>query len=126
VHIYRFFHPHHNPRLLRIKLRQQELGELEQAAAELRKAIERAVTRLTRKPVPPLSAEHFAEVVNAIRFVEGSLQKLCQSHPGDESEDTKALIAERASFVGWDTWSRLAAEQLQHLADEEKPRKTGS
>ncbi len=43
--LYRYFHPHHNPRLLRTPLRLQELGELEQAASELKKAIRRAAIR---------------------------------------------------------------------------------
>ncbi len=43
--LYRYFHPHHNPRLLLVPLRLQELGELEQAAAELKKAVRRAAIR---------------------------------------------------------------------------------
>jgi hypothetical protein len=47
--IYRYFHPHHNPRLRTTPIRLQELNELEEAARELRRAIERAGLRSLRE-----------------------------------------------------------------------------
>jgi hypothetical protein len=110
--IYRFFHPHHNPRLHSTPLRQQELSELEQAASELRKALERSQQRNTRKPAGPILPAHFNDIIKAIRFVEQSLQTLCDAHDGDSYETLLELIHERSSFSGWEAWTSLVKEQL--------------
>ena len=110
--IYRFFHPHHNPRLHRTPLRQQELSELEQAASELRKALERAQQRCERKPLAPIMPLHFNDLIKAIRFVESSLQTLCSSHPGDSLGELSDLIRERSQFSGWEAWISLVSEQV--------------
>ena len=110
--IYRFFHPHHNPRLHRTHIRMQELSELEQATSELRKALERAQQRTIRKPVAPIMQQHFTDLIKAIRFVEYSLQTLCDAHPGDSEQDLVDLINERSGFTGWETWTTLLGEQL--------------
>ena len=110
--IYRFFHPHHNPRLHSTPLRQQELGELEQAAAELTKALERAQKRSLRSPTPPIMAEHFADLLKAMRFVVSSLQTLCDAHQGDSKSDLLDLVTERSAQSGWETWTKLISEQL--------------
>ena len=117
MHIYRFFQPHHNPRLLNRPLRQLELGELEQAAAELRKAIERAQQRTERKPVAPIMTEHFTDVLKAMRFVEQSLQTICDAHPGDSPTILLDMINERAELAGWQTWTSLLEEQLVSNGD---------
>lgn len=110
--IYRFFHPHHNPRLHSTPLRQQELSELEQAASELLKAIERAMQRTGRKTVPPIFPQHFTDIAKAMRFVVTSLQTLCDAHPGDTPQTLLDLINERSGFSGWETWTSLVKEQL--------------
>jgi hypothetical protein len=110
--IYRFFHPHHNPRLHRTALRMQELSELEQATSELRKALERAQQRTTRKAAPPIMPQHFTDLIKAIRFIEYSLQTICDAHPGDSEQDLTDLINERSGFTGWDSWTTLLSEQL--------------
>ncbi len=110
--IYRFFHPHHNPRLHKRRLRQQELSELEQVASELRKALERAQARSFRAPVGRLLGEHFIDLIKAMRFVENSLQTLCDAHPGDSVEDLKDLVAERETSHGWEKWTEIVSEQL--------------
>ena len=115
--IYRFFHPHHNPRLHNSKLRQQELSELEQAASELRKALERAKQRMVRRPVSRILPEHFTDIMKAIRFVELSLQTLCDAHPGDSEADMLELIRERSEFTGWESWTALVTEQTKYLND---------
>lgn len=117
--IYRFFHPHHNPRLHSTPLRQQELSELEQATSELRKALERAQQRITRRPVPPIMPEHFRDLIKAIRFVEASLQTLSDAHPGDSYEVLGELVTERSELSGWEAWTTLLREQL---ASEDKSR----
>jgi len=110
--IYRFFHPHHNPRLHSTPLRQQELSELEHAAAELRKAIDRAQRRAARQPVPPIMSEHFNDILKAMRFAEASLQTLCDAHPGDTAQELKDLVNERSELTGWDAWTSMIREQL--------------
>lgn len=110
--IYRFFHPHHNPRLHSTHLRQQELCELEQASSELRKALERAQARARRAPRAPIMPEHFTDLLKAIRFVEASLQTICDAHAGDTEEELTRLVAERSEFSGWETWTSLIREQL--------------
>lgn len=112
MEIYRFFHPHHNPRLITVPLRQQELSELEQAAAELRKALVRAQQRMEKKPVAPLMPQHFADIIKAMNFVERSLQTLCDAHPGETREQLMTLLAERDDNPGWEHWSELVKEQL--------------
>lgn len=112
--IYRFFHPHHNPRLHRTALRQQELSELEQATSELRKALERAQQRAGKKPVAPIMSEHFVDLIKAMKFVESSLQTICDAHPGDSEHDLLGLIEERSGFSGWETWTSLIGEHIQN------------
>lgn len=104
--IYRFFHPHHNPRLVNTSIRYTELSELLQAAVELRKALERAQQRTSRQPKPPILPEHFTDIIKAERFIEASLQTLCEVHPGDSEEELKGLAGERASSSGWEAWTR--------------------
>lgn len=110
--IYRFFHPHHNPRLHSTPLRQQELGELAQAASELRKALERGQKRTERKALPPIFPRHFSDIIKAARFIENSLQTLVDAHPGDSNNIIKQLVEERIEFPGWQTWTSLVREQL--------------
>lgn len=119
--IYRFFHPHHNPRLHSTPLRQQELSELEQAGAELLKALDRARQRTTRKPVAPILPQHFSDVIKAMRFVVNSLETLCDAHPGDSPQVLMDLIHERSEFSGWEAWTALVQEQLGALNGQSCP-----
>ena len=121
--IYRFFHPHHNPRLHSTPLRQQEIGELEQAASELRKALERAKMRTARKALEPILPEHFDDILKAAKFIENALQALCDAHQGDSTFEMQQLIMERSDLTGWSTWASLVREQI---FIEEKERKTAS
>jgi hypothetical protein len=104
--IYRFFHPHHNPRLVNTALRYTELSELLQAAVELRKALERAQQRTSRQSKPPILPEHFTDIIKAQRFIEASLQTLCEVHSGDSEEELSGIAAERTSSSGWESWTR--------------------
>lgn len=119
--IYRFFHPHHNPRLHSTPLRQHELSELEQAASELSKAIERAAQRTARKPVAPIMPQHFTDIMRAMGFIVSSLQTLCDAHPGDPPQVLQELISERAELRGWEAWCALVNEQLSSkILDDEQ------
>lgn len=117
--IYRFFHPHHNPRLHSTPLRQQELSELEQAASELRKALDRAKQRTARAPAGPILPAHFKDVIKAMVFVESSLQTLVDAHDGDDEEALTELIDERTSLTGWEAWTTLLSEQIA-LSDSDE------
>lgn len=124
--IYRFFHPHHNPRLHSTAVRQQELSELEQAAAELRKALERAQQRTVRKAAAPILPSHFVDMIKAMRFVENSLETLCDAHPGDTRSHLIDMIQERSACSGWEAWTALLSEQVvagtgESVADEAVP-----
>lgn len=110
--IYRFFHPHHNPRLLGTAIRQQEISELEQAGAELLKAVRRAQQRSTRRCAGPILPQHFTDIVKALQFVVSSLSTLCDAHPGDTLEELSDLISERADLPGWANWTNLVREQI--------------
>ena len=117
--IYRFFHPHHNPRLHSTPVRQQEISELEQAAAELLKALKRAQQRTSRRPVSPILPSHYVDIIKAMHFVEQSLQTLCDAHPGDTREHLIDMINERSGLSGWEHWTSLLSEQLvQHRETE--------
>ena len=111
--IYRFFHPHHNPRLLKKAVRQVELMELQQASAELRKAVERARQRVGLNPTAKLLPEHFSEIVKALRFAEESLQTLAQTQAGDKPQSMVDFVEERRGLKGWEEWSKLLVEQLK-------------
>ena len=116
--IYRFFHPHHNPRLLSTPLRQHEISELEQAASELIRALERAKQRCERRPSPPILPNHFKDVIKAMDFVVRSLQTLCDAHEGDATEVLSDLIQERSQFTGWEGWANLLKEHLTSVNNE--------
>jgi len=118
--IYRFFHPHHNPRLHSKALRAQELSELEQAASEILKALVRAQERTHRKPVGQILSIHFKDIVKAMEFVQRSLETLSQVHPGDSIDDLSALVNERSAAPGWDGWSTLVNQQIIIEKEEEK------
>ena len=110
--IYRYFHPHHNPRLHHTPLRQQELSELEQAALELLKAIKRARARANRAPVSPILPQHFDDSMKALEYVVDSLEILCDAHSGDSALELNQLVQERSESAGWEVWSNLLREQL--------------
>jgi hypothetical protein len=111
--LFRYFHPHHHPRLRRVPLRLQELGELELAAKELSRALKRAEIRSENRFIGgPVSAEQIAEVVDSVDGVISQLKSLIHLHPGDSSEDMEKLIEERQSISGWENWARIVRERL--------------
>ena len=121
VDLYRYFHPHHNPRLRSVPLRLQELGELEQAAKELKKAVKRAEIRSANAPAGPFRQEHFGEVIAALDFLVDSLSTLTNAHPGDSSKTMQDLLREREEAPGWENWSRLLRQRLELLRQYDEP-----
>lgn len=116
--LFRYFHPHHHPRLRRVPLRLQELGELELGAKELHRALKRAQLRsenrfgLSSQVRPEISPERLAEIVSSLEFAINGLSALVHIHPGDSIEDIEHMIDERKSISGWENWSRIVKERL--------------
>lgn len=113
--LYRYFHPHYNPRLRTTPLRLQEIGELEQAASELQRALERAELRTGNSNVGGIRREHFSEVLEAANYIVNSLSTLTKAHPGDSNETMLQLLHEREDAPGWENWSRLLKQRLKLL-----------
>ena len=117
--LYRYFHPHHNPRLRSVALRLQELGELEQAALELRKAVKRAEVRAENSLEESMQKAAFAEVHTALDYVVNTLSKISEAHPGDGLETMCKLLEERKNAPGWENWSRLLNQRLKMIPQSE-------
>jgi len=113
--LYRYFHPHHNPKLRGSSLRHQELGELEQATVELSKALERAELRQRKSPITEINTEIFSDLRAAVDFAVASLGTLSEAHPGDDDATMHELLSERKNAPGWENWSRLLKERLRLL-----------
>jgi len=116
--LFRYFHPHHHPRLRRVPLRLQELGELELAAKELSRALRRAQIRSENRfgqsalHITEISPEKLAEIASSLDFASSRLSALMHLHPGDSAHDMERLIEERKSISGWENWSRIVKERL--------------
>lgn len=110
--LYKFFHPHHNPRLNNVPIRYTELSELLQATTELRKALERAQHRASKAPCDPILPEHFVGAIKASKFLEAALQAISEAHPGDSTDVLKEVVRERSNISGWDAWTRSVHETL--------------
>lgn len=110
--LYRYFHPHHCPRLRSKPLRLQELGELEQAAAELRNALKRALIRAGAAPISEIRKEYISETLNTLNSVVDSLRVLCRDHPGDDDRTMWEMLQERKNAPGWESWSKLLEQRL--------------
>ena len=110
--LYRYFHPHHNPRLCKVPMRMQELSELAQAAIELRRAVIRAQIRVGNTEGLENAQEQFCEIRAALDFVADSLSQLTRLHPGDNEEMLRTMLAERHKAPGWENWSTLLQQHL--------------
>lgn len=121
--LYRYFHPHYHPQLLKKPLRLQELCELRQAAKELKKAMTRA---LLRSKDLPQRAEYLKQSAEALDYVIEVLSSLAEAHEGDSDETLFELLNERRKAPGWDHWSRLLEERLQTVRSYKEPPKHSS
>jgi len=110
--LYRYFHPHHNPRLRNVPVRLQELAELEQSASELRKALKRAEIRTENSPIGGIRKEHFSEILVALDYIVESLETLREAHPGDSQRTMLQILKERENSPGWENWARLLHQRL--------------
>jgi len=117
--LYRYFHPHHNPRLKSTPLRQVELSELLQAAIELKRAVERAEIRTGNAPCGAIEKEHFGDALVALDYVVETLHILTRAHPGDHFDGMTQLLTERQNAPGWENWTKLLKERLSILEQHE-------
>ncbi len=113
--LYKYFQPHHNPRLRSKSIRHQEIRELIEANVELGKACERAFIRQKEAPLDDFKKEELAKVLSYLHGSLALLEKLSDKHPGDEEEDLKTMLKERAESPGWENWARLLKERLGQL-----------
>lgn len=111
--LYRYFHPHHNPRLRKKALRLHELNELALASKELLKSLQRAKLRTVDSPIGPIKAEHFDEIILAAEYILESLNTIEAAHPGDKKEELAALLTERKNSPGWENWCELLKEKIK-------------
>jgi hypothetical protein len=112
--LYRFFHPHHNPRLRNKPVRQQELSELELAARELYRAIDRASVRIaSANSSIPLSVVSASS--EAVELAVELLHQLVEHQPEDTEEDMSELLQERKNAPGWEAWCILLKERIEML-----------
>ncbi len=122
--LYSYFQPHHNSKLRSKPLRLQELGELEAAAAELKKSLKRAEIRCQSSeeehPNNPIKKEHFAQIIVALDYVLESLQTLNTAHPGDDTSILEELLEERSNAPGWENWVIMLKRRLETEAIAEK------
>lgn len=117
--LYRYFHPHHNPRLKHSPLRLVELSELLQASIELKRAVQRAEIRAGNAPCGAIESEHFDDALVALEYVVETLQTLARAHPGDHFDGMTQLLKERQHAPGWENWTRLLRERLNILEQYE-------
>ena len=114
--LYRFFHPHHNPRLRQKALRHQEISELELAAKELLLALKRASLRLNSTDSNSTENSAYIDLlepaINATELATDFLGSLTEEFPEDKKSDFINLLKERKNAPGWEAWTRLLYERL--------------
>lgn len=114
--LYRFFHPHHNPRLKNKPLRLQELSELELATKELQRALHRAIIRMETSNLDSLR-EILHSSHEAIDLAKNLISQCIEEYPEDSDEDMLSLLSERKSAPGWEAWTTLLSEKLKSISN---------
>ena len=117
--LYRYFHPHYNPRLRNLALRLTELSELTQAALEIKNALTRAHVRSTNSPNYLGESTQFMELTGLLDIVIGRLQTIAEAIPEDDLQTMKQLLEERKNAPGWEGWCALLKERLQLLTQQQ-------
>ena len=111
--LYKYFQPHHNPRLRSQSIRHQEIGELLEANIELGKACERAFIRQKESPIDAINNEDLAKVLNYLHNSLTLLEQISENHPGDEDQELEKMIDERKDAPGWESWARILKERFK-------------
>jgi len=115
--LYRFFHPHHNPRLRQKSLRLQEISELELAAKELLRALNRASLRMSSSQTE-ISTQLLDSAADSVELAHEFLKNLVEIYPEDTIIDLRTLLEERKSSAGWEAWTNLLTERLKSYSDQ--------
>ena len=116
--LYRYFHPHHNPRLRGVALRLQELIELRSGTVELRHALSSA---LRREP----NSVRLKRVKVLLTEVIDELNAATDEHPGDSYEALLQLMTERRKAPGWENWVSLLESSLELVEGKMQRRVVG-
>lgn len=120
--LYRFFHPHHNPRLRQKRLRLQEISELELAAKELHRALKRASLRMSSLNSNALDKQVVMQLLDSaadsVELSHEFLNNLSEIYPEDNFTDLKILLEERKSAPGWEAWTNLLTERLRSYTNQ--------
>lgn len=116
--LFKYFHPHHHPRLRNVALRLQEISELGQASEELKRAVQRAKLRCENAPVGGITPEHFADIILALEYIAESFATLVEAHPGDDVATILRMVEERRKIPGWETWAEIVSEKLQSVGNK--------
>ena len=129
--LFRYFKPHHNPKLHDIPPRSQEFFELLQAAKEFSLAVQRAQVRIEssskiRQNGIMKIVDHdtnekiknqLGNCVLSLNFIESALSHIIEKIPPDSLGDLEDLIKEREGLVGWENWVMLLKESLSSMND---------
>ena len=124
--LFRYFKPHHNPKLHDIPPRSQEFYELLQAAKEFNLAVQRAQIRIEASS--KIRTDNLIKIIDhdtnqrikveldncvlSLNFIESAMLKIIESIPSDSLDDLHDMIQEREGLTGWENWVLLLRESL--------------
>ena len=91
-------------------MRLQELAELELAAVELKRALERA--RMRESVDGAVGGNRLEYLLQNMEAVILGLKAMVESHPGDSASDMEELLQERKMAPGWENWITLLKQRL--------------
>lgn len=117
--LYRFFHPHHNPRLRSVKIRLQELTEISLAIKEISRVLMRSKRRLGEDG---LFSDNMDDTINAIDLAHSIIETTIRNYPEDSPEDLENMLVERTGAPGWEAWCKLVESRLDYIKRERDSR----
>lgn len=113
--LYRFFHPHYNPRLRNVPVRLQELNEISLAIKEISRVLHRTSRRLGHN-IDALN--HMESTKEAIELAHNLIESAILTYEEDTQEDLEEMLKERRSAPGWEAWCRLVESRLNYLKNQ--------
>lgn len=117
--LYRFFYPHHNPRLRTVKLRLQELTEISLAIKEIGRVLNRSKRRIG---ADESYLENMEDTINAIDLAHSIIETTIRNYPEDTPEDLECMLKERIGAPGWEAWCKLVDSRLDYIKSERNSR----
>ncbi len=118
--LYRFFYPHHNPRLRVVKLRLQELTEISLAIKEVGRVLNRSKKRLGQDT--PETLDEMEDTIGAIELAHSIIESMILNYPEDSPEDLESMLKERRNAPGWEAWCKLVESRLDYIKSERDSR----